>query len=305
VLSLLEYTDHTYYLVSNGCKTEEEDILRVLASRYDRLEVFIFPTASPLPHGNVLDVLYRMSRDRYFCFLDSDIFALSQLPDLESKLQECNASAIFSALPVWLTQEDSITQHEYKMFFGTNSTLVNVGSIGNSYFAIYDREKLDSICNMYDASFSKIAWEQLSYKIKDRLSKNGLERSIYDTGKVINALMITENMLLCNLQFDSLCHLGGFSISLTRKNRQLRSKGEGVLDRIEALCHPEEFRKKERQRESMKLPVQRYFLKLYHALSNPEALPKLPRLDNKEVLGKFSKAKDDYIELYNKYAWKG
>ena len=298
-LSFLEYSDFSLRLVSNGCSKAELEYLNKIATKSNRISVFVFPSKNMLLHGEVLDLLQQINKDRYFCFCDSDIFTNAALPSFEKIMTEINLGALFTGLPIWLNDADRVTKPEYDIFFGTNDILEGRGSIGNSYFAIYDNKALNSILDHYEVGFLKATWEQLSDSAKNRIEGTGLKRKLYDTGKVINTLMITEKMKLENMDLESLIHIGGFSIAVNMRDK--RTTRKTVLRLTKSLCTPEEYHNKIKLREQYKIPVVNYFLSLIKALSNSVETPNLPELDNEKILSELSKAKISLIELFHKY----
>jgi len=301
VWSLLEYSEHTFQLVSNGCDIEEVNKLERMASRSDRLQFFRFPTPKMLPHGTVLNLLQQVNKDSYFCFLDSDIFASAALPNFKDLIDTNDLAGLFSGMPIWVSEENRVTKSDYNMLFGTNNTIEGSGSIGNSYFAMYRNYDLSLIRTKYGVTFGKIFWEQLPAEIRAILEASNLKRNMYDTGKIINALMVAENMKLENIDVDALCHLGGFSIAVNIKKKSATQSGKSVLASLRSLCHQGEYELKQKMKEQLKQPIRQYFFQLHDAVVNDLPIPDPPDLSNKEIKNKLSKAKTDYIELYLKY----
>lgn len=91
VLSLLQFSNYRFCLVSNGLDTKEHQILKDLAGKHDRLTLYRKPGTRLLAHGDMVNILFKQCTEDWFCFMDNDIFATAPFDaKLESELKQCD-----------------------------------------------------------------------------------------------------------------------------------------------------------------------------------------------------------------------
>ena len=112
--SLLEYTTYHFCLVSNGCSPKERAILQKTTNEYERLSYYCFPTNQMQIHGKVLTHLQARCQEEYFCFMDSDIFAIADLQNLEQIIKDKNLAGLFSAMPLWVKWSEYTFNQNFK-----------------------------------------------------------------------------------------------------------------------------------------------------------------------------------------------
>ena len=107
VFSLLKWSEASFRLVANGCSPEEAHMLEELCRSSSQLEFLALPSTTLLPHSDVLSHLQSMEQSQYFCFMDSDILATG---DFVSEMAPYlgQYSAVFSATPIWCTEEEQV-----------------------------------------------------------------------------------------------------------------------------------------------------------------------------------------------------
>jgi len=100
VQSLLKWSAQCVFrLVTNGCSATEVRSLQALCTRDSRLTTAVLPTTKPMLHGEALNYLQAQTQDDYFCFMDSDIYAVdSFMPAFRPRLAQY--SGIFSGIPI-------------------------------------------------------------------------------------------------------------------------------------------------------------------------------------------------------------
>jgi len=208
--SLLRYSEARFHLVANGCNDMEITSLRRFEC--DRVQVEVASKHRILDHGEVLTSLFRAHSGEYFAFLDSDIFAQGCfLSPALTALSE--ADAVFSCLPVWIDPQDQILE-DFIQYTGGNHTHLPTGEcIGCTYFAIYRRRQVEEILDEAGITLSRIIWQDLPGGLAKRLSDLGWEKAIYDTGKLVNLLMVARGRKLRCERLPNLWHIGGLSDS--------------------------------------------------------------------------------------------
>jgi hypothetical protein len=322
IYSLLDHSGYRYCLVSNGCTTGESALLKKICDRYPgRLIYLELSRAEILLHGTALNRLLALSEEPYFGFIDSDIFAKGPLPDFKQLISHYNAKAVFAALPVWVKSGEHIMNPGYSEMIGTFNEAADGRCLGNTYFAIYDRLLLCDIIKQYNVDFSGYLWEQVPLPARERLEQLQLKMKLYDTGKVINALLSDHTPATRNLTIPELCHIGGASFEIlneglagTRQqlkaflnlwpvNYLLRKRDQKEFERKFLLRYssPDEYRLNFNQRFLHRGAVRKYFLQLFLSLSGNRALPRMPVIADKEISARLQDAAKDYIAMFGKY----
>ena len=289
VWSLLKWTPVSFRMVSNGCLPQEQRYLAKLCRQEPRLEFWAIPTKTSLPHGLALNYLQALGRGEFFCFMDSDIFATGDFAaEFEPHLSE--QAGIFGGMPIWVKADEEILpagfQHLTGMFNRTADGLL----LGNTFFAIYRNELLTEIMQSSGVGFETYRWAEIPAGAQAQLRSLGMDLASYDTGKVLNLLLLAQGGKLTNLALPSLCHIGGTSFQVfydqapkrvkNRLGELLSGWGMGpavarwrraraaVFYRAAYTNSPQaEVILNLEQRVDRRDPVRQYFLRLLHVLS--------------------------------------
>jgi len=320
--SLVSFSNYNYRLVANGCSANDIAHLKELCREYpDRLYLDVISKKVVLPHGEVLDSLALAHSERYFCFMDSDIFATVYLPDLEALMNANQLSAMFSAMPLWVKQEHETMLNEFNEIIGTFNRTENDICIGGTYFAIYNHEHLLSVIRDFEVSFDSFFFNQLAEPLQKVLTSLNLNKRLYDTGKIINILLAHRDRKMDNIHLPQLCHIGGTSFEVQNRYRgffllkKLKSFVANLTivkrfrnnrpDNISLLhkryTSQREFQINYEQRIVYRDVVRGYFLELFCALSKKSKLPELPKLASAEILKKIETGREQYILAFEKF----
>ena len=253
LLSLLKWSDCSFRLVTNGCSRRERKMVESACRESIRLECFHFPKLRTAAKGKVLSALQKMERDRFFCCLDSDIFAVGPfLDEIEGDL--VRFAAIFSA-PHFLMPENRKTMPPgYPGAYGIHMNDPGGRCIGTTCFAVYDNQVLSQSIRRLGIDFSSSSWAQVPAEFKPLFTQRGLKVENYDSGKILNACMSYSGKSLIYRNLPALKHIGGFSFARAgRRKRAPRSK-------------PRDLRAD-------------YFYEMMRSLFAGEALPPIPAPD--------------------------
>ena len=239
-LSLLDCADCSFRLVSNGCGPEEMRLLREFCGRNPRLEFLALPYARTVSHYRVLSYLQSQERSAYFCFMDSDVFATGEfLSELVDYLEQ--HVGVFSCAPAWCTAQDQILPARFQAMLGSHNRTDSGVCLGSSYFAIYDNRVLSRVIRSTGTGFGRYLWGDIPPAIRSELTEMGLQKLLYDTGKVLNLLLLNRGHQLCFKEGTGLKHLGGISFGIVsgdtareRLRLRLRSYEERLIG-----CLPE------------------------------------------------------------------
>ncbi|NND03353.1 MAG: hypothetical protein HKN91_11255 [Acidimicrobiia bacterium] len=323
VQSLLEWSDASYRLVSNGCGADEMTQLRQLCDQDRRLRFLAIPTRRVMEHGRALNYLQASTDSDHFCFLDSDIFATGEfLGVIESKL--CSHRGVFSGSPIWVKSSDEVMPSDFQGVQGHFNRTDTGVCLGVTYLAVYDNQLLTSVMQSTGIGFEEHLFSELPPLVQVRLATHDLNRFRYDTAKVLNILLSTSGEDLTYVDIPELCHIGGtsFAIASGRRPASVKRRIGQSLDSpwtrplIEAYTRrralqayrkryqhgPEaEFAMNSRQRLLHRNPVRQHFVHLVDALHNGHRLPTAPEIGDQEIAGNLQLAAEQYLDVYEKY----
>jgi len=317
--SLLEYSDFEFCLVSNGCTSEENELLMSLSMNDERLSYYCYSEDEIFTHGVVLDALQSQCCEEYFCFMDSDIFASKRLPDFNNLLLE-DTVGIFSCMPSWVLPKEYIFEVDFRILLGTYNQLPNGDSIGSTYFAIYNQKCLGQIKQHYNVSFKEGPRSDQSLYVGDVMSSLGFNQEFFDTGKVINVLMRKHNMKLINIDLTNMHHIGGLSFETTARSLNnydsLKERLKNMLENRVITNHlvqiyrklmfykrfsrldSVEFEINYQQRVLRRNAIRKYFGDLIIALDSESSCPILPSFDDAFLNRRLSDMSHAFIKNY-------
>ncbi|MBS1774018.1 MAG: glycosyltransferase family 2 protein [Bacteroidetes bacterium] len=322
VHSLVSHSTYDYCLVNNGCSAEEAEMLRSLCSAYKSRLTYHEISTKMIPHSDVLNRLLHLCKDEYFCFIDSDIFAKSQLPDFEQIIKDYNGKAVFAALPIWVKAGENIMKPDYYEMVGTLNETHDGICLGNTYLAVYRTWFLKNVIEQYGVDFSEYVWGEIPEKAQNRLIQLNINKRLYDTGKVVNVLLNDNSGYTQNIETAALCHIGGFSFETANRNsfitvrQKIRSYLKGTpfncfflkrdIKAFERSFKPryvsnDEYIMNYNQRFLHRNIIRKYFLQLFLSMRDNQSVPSLPLIKDKEILSKLKEATDDFIAVYQRY----
>lgn len=208
--SLLDLANVSFRIISNGCNRDEEKILINLCNNSEKLIFLSMNSSEVIEHGIVLDHLLNIETTDFFSFMDSDIFATGPI-SYSDILPAENEVAISTCLPIWHTTADLTMPKTYKIMGGRFIQDTEDRTLGCTYLASYRCLELRELINTMGLSFKHCKQHELPPKVPPILKKIGLDKSIYDTAKVINILLQEQGHKLTQRNIDNLVHIGGFS----------------------------------------------------------------------------------------------
>jgi len=311
VLSLLDHTNYNFRLVANGCSLIEKGALIKMCESNSRLSYWSYPSSTIAAHGSVLNMLQGMNKDEYFCFMDSDIFATGQIENHENYLKEQRLSALFSALPIWVKENETTFKKGFKNLVGTFNKLNYGDCIGGTYFAIYDNKALGEIMQYYSVGFDEMYFKDLEPIIQKSFLDLGYKPHALDTGKVINFLLLSQNKKMANILVDELCHIGGTSFEVERNNeiKKWYKNDKGSLHFFKKIYFrfknrilpKEELRINYNQRLLHRNMTRAHFINLMHSLVQGSNIPLPLKMEDREINNNLNRAHFAVVDLFNKY----
>ena len=210
IFSLLRWSDCKFRLIANGSRSEESEMLKRVCDEHPRLEFNRLPSSATAKHGHVLDYLLKQECSEYFCFMDSDIFATGEfISELLTNLD--GNSAVFSCSPLWCGPDEQVLPDFDVRMRGWYNRSISGLCLGSSYFAIYDTKVLTNIVEDSNITFRRYDWKEVPTQYQQDLIHLGLRKNIYDTGKLLNLLLLIKGEKLVIRESPVLTHLGGMS----------------------------------------------------------------------------------------------
>lgn len=208
--SLLKWSDCTFCLVANGCGADEQRALQTLCAANPRLSYAALPTSKVMIHGEALNYLQANSQDDYFCFMDSDIYAIAPfMPEFVNLVTQY--SGIFSGMPLRYPQS-GLPLPAGKNFWAGPYTHTATGlCLGATFFAIYNNRVITEIRRKTGIGFTKYRWEAIPSAYQTPIEALGLRHALYDTAKVLNLALHLEGQTLHQQACPALRHIEAVS----------------------------------------------------------------------------------------------
>ena len=169
-----------------------------------------------------ITILQRQETDRYFAFLDSDIFATGEfLSDFIKGL--ASADAVFCSPSTWGYGEETEMPSWQMWDSGVYSTLAGGTCMGTTHFAAYSNEMLDELVAESGVDLRSYYWREIPEAIQKELTQRKQIKAVFDTGKLANILLGNRGRSLELATAPTLSHLGGISVSVHRMGASLPS----------------------------------------------------------------------------------
>lgn len=312
VSTLLRHSKCHYRLVANGCSPDEIAHMERYAEQSGRLSVVRLPAKQQVNHGVALTQLFARSSDPYFCFMDSDILAAG---DFMAELQPLLSAAagVFSAWPLMVRNQEKVLQADHKYIGGHHLATPTGVCLGGSYFAMYQRAALTAAMQYAPAGFCVSYRRQLPWATRVLLKRVGQERLFYDTGRLLNLILIDQGYLLRTLETDRLCHIGSYSM-LTQQVSQpppaspfsvrmsSRRVAKQLVRAVKEVINGQSYRRwvnrqlfdvsQKQQKRQLRREVALYFSALLQALAEGTTPPAMVVLNDPEFDPRIQRATD-------------
>lgn len=272
-LTLLRWSDCRVQLVANGCTAAEQAQLQALAGGNPRLAFLPLAAEQPLIHGEALNRLHDLCDEPIFAFVDSDIFAVGPfMPDDLSAPLTC----FLPMAAFWSQAEEARQPHRHR--------------VGCTYFALYDNAALRDLRRQWGIGFDKGRWAALPDAQRAALQALDFQKERYDTGKLLNALLVAAGGRVAFADPANLRHLGGSSRARLTGKLAWRSWLVRLLTDWRAALRRKEIRQAKKKTGA-------YFADLIDALAQGQPLPDLPPGDP-YVRNKVAGVTAEIVQLY-------
>jgi hypothetical protein len=210
VASLIDHSEARFRFVTNACPPDQIALMADFArARPERvIEVVNVSDDDMIAHGVCLDEIFDTRDDGdYFCFVDSDILATQTWVGEFAELLESH-SAVTSGKEVWT--DDNLVPVDHPGVAGEHFFARDGFVFGSPHLALYHRAALADTRGRWGVGF-RSAGPELDDKTKARLADFGHEYLIYDTSKILNALLQADGHTLVHRDLPQLMHIGGLS----------------------------------------------------------------------------------------------
>lgn len=291
--SLLKWSDCTFHLVANGCSRAEMADLQQYCAGNSRLSYQALPTEKMMLHGEALNYLQAQNQGDYFCFMDSDIYAIGEflstfLPYLD------NCTGIFSGTPLRYPQTGRIMPKDKPFMAGPYTHTQEQLCLGTTFFAIYNNTVLTEVRRATDIGFTKYYWEEIPARYQAQLQAMGMQYELYDTAKLLNLMLHLQGHVLHYQPCTALRHIEAvsrFAVIQQRPWHQLRmlvSRWRRKLTGQKVVLTYDEA-----------LP---YLSQLLLGLANNRPLPVQPTADSMAGTPWVAQTSAELLALYDEFA---
>ena len=238
-LTLLMGSGVRIRVVSNGCGADEIELLHAASHREDRISVHVLPFASSVDHGTALNHLFTSFDEPIFAFADSDVLASGDFVD-DLFHTSPRAAAVFAAPAVFHTDDEAVLPAGATYLAGRHMVLSDGTPSGGTYIAAYERRLVEQVWQRAPRGFKAHRRSLLDRRLKRQFSSRGWSFHVFDTGRVINLLLLLDGHRLENRNVPALHHIGGLSVrelgsafsSMRLMMRQLRARDDHVFQRM-------------------------------------------------------------------------
>jgi hypothetical protein len=211
VASQIAQSGARFRFVANGCPPEQIGLMeRFAVAQADRVvEILDISSSEMVAHGVALDrVRARRDDGAYFCLIDPDIKANGPfVPEFAELLGE-GCAAVTSGREVW--SDDNLVPVGHVGVAGEHFFDRKGFIFGSPHLALYDRAALDDTTARWEVGLGS-AGRDLNPAALARLADLGHEYIVYDTGKIVNALLQGDGYRLVHRDLPQLVHIGGLS----------------------------------------------------------------------------------------------
>jgi hypothetical protein len=157
-----------------------------------------------------------------FAAIDPDIKANAPFVDDLLALLTGDVVAVSSATVVWST---SNVVPEGSWGVGGEYVYDRDGyTFGGPHLVLYRRDALDATCDRWGVTLGS-AGPELPAPTRARLEEVGRSFTVYDTGKIVNALLQADGGRVVQHELDQVVHIGGMSHYFEPSNQVVAEDG--------------------------------------------------------------------------------
>ena len=245
--------------------------------------VDVSPTAM-VAHGVALDAV-RSSRDdgELFAFIDPDIAATAPFVAVFTSLLVDDCVVVTSGTEVW--SDDNLVPAGHRGVAGQHFVGRDGFVFGSPHLAIYDRRALDDTAARWGVGFGS-AGPDLRDDARARLAEMGQSFLMYDTAKIVNALLQADGHRLVHRDLPQLVHIGGLAHYLAPSGGYVEGS-DGELEPDWAAWGGEQAR----------LDVARFTAQMLRNLCDGGPPPQIPPHVDPAIAAKLALVRDEMTRL--------
>jgi hypothetical protein len=287
-MSLVKYSPYRYRLVANALDAKESAELKAFCDASDRLEFYAYRSpykpSTVVPHGEVLTTLERENASDFFCFMDSDIFAVGRFhEELERELASCD---VFSSCRQIMVEPGEVLR-------GYNGRCIETPEgipLATTFFAVYRSAPLRKVIRSTGVSFERaVRPEMIPEPALDVLKGLGVARLRFDTGKLLNVVSRGFGVRYRYMEMENLLHLGGVSAAfgLANETRWLAYGLKRILGAAGVVKYKRAAARISRKTEKRRLRAGFFFADYLRWLNGERPEPRWVALnDMDEIMGR-------------------
>jgi hypothetical protein len=202
--------DARYRFVGNSCPPEQLELMQRFADRHPGRVVEVLDVCDRLEaHGVALErVLDQRDDGPWFGLIDPDIKANAPfVADLVAHLDD-GVAAVTSGTEVW--SDDNLVPPDWKGVAGEHFVSRDGFVFGSPHLAVYRRDLLDATRERWGVHLYSVGPE-IPDDAKAQLASMGHDYLLYDTAKLVNALVQADGHTLVHTELDQVVHIGGLT----------------------------------------------------------------------------------------------
>jgi hypothetical protein len=213
-----------FRFVVNACAPSQVDEMHRAAARHpDRIAEVLVVTDELVGHGLALDAVRRCRDDGpVFAAIDPDIKANAPFVDDLLALLTGDVVAVSSATEVWSTT--NVVPEGSWGVAGEHFYDRDGYTFGGPHLVLYRRDALDATCDRWGVTLGS-AGPEIPAGARARLEEVGRSFAVYDTGKIVNALLQADGGRVVQHELEQLVHIGGMSHYFEPSNQVVADDG--------------------------------------------------------------------------------
>lgn len=263
VASQIDQSDARFRFVANGCPPDQIQLMERFGSEHpDQVtEVLVVSSDDMIAHGVALDRVRAIRDDGdHFCLIDPDIIATAPWVGTFADLL-VDHGAVTSGKEVW--SDDNLVPVGHPGVAGEHFVDRKGFVFGSPHLALYHRDALDETCARWGVGLGS-AGPELRPDAKAAMASMGHEYLVYDTAKIVNALLQHDGHPLIHQDLPQLIHIGGLAHYLAPPAYRTTETGETEPDwtRYDSMAARHE--------------VTRFTARTLRALADHEPPPEVP-----------------------------
>jgi len=289
VASQIAQSQARFRFVVNGCPPEQVALMEEMSRRHpDRIVEVLEVRDEMGAHGVALEAVRNQRDDgELFGLIDPDIKANAPfVPELAALLEE-PCVAVSSATEVWSDTNAVPPGHPGvagEHFFGEDGFV-----FGGPHLTLYRRDALDETCERWGVHLGS-AGPELPEAAQARLTELlGRRFIVFDTGKIVNALLQADGGTVIHQDLPQIVHIGGMSHYLAPAQYITVEDGTEQPHWVDAPIVRDRYL------------VTRYTAGVLRALCDAERTPEVPDGVGPAMEAKMLTVRDEITDLIDTY----